>query len=125
MALERLQVSYVDLVYGQGPDRQTPMVETLRAFIHLINHGMALYWATSEWSADEIAQAWRYADELGLIGPLMEQPEYNLLKRIKVESEFAHLYREVGLGLTVNSPLRSGMLMGKYRDGIPEDSRLA
>lgn len=125
MALERLQLSYVDLVYAHRPDRQTPMAETVRAFNHVINQGKALYWGTSKWSADEIAQAWRYADNLGLIGPLMEQPEYNMLKRVKVESEFAHLYREVGLGLTVFSPLCQGMLTGKYRDGIPDDSRLA
>jgi aryl-alcohol dehydrogenase-like predicted oxidoreductase len=102
MALERLQASYVDLVYAHRPDSQTPMAETVRAFNHRINHGKALYWGTSEWSADEIAQAWRYADNLGLIGPLMEQPEYTLLKCIKVESEFAYLHREVGLGLTAN-----------------------
>ena len=125
MALERLQLSYVDLVYAHRPDRQTPMAETVRAFNHVINQGKALYWGTSAWSADEIAQAWRYADKLGLIGPVMEQPEYSMLKRVKVESEFAHLYREVGLGLTVFSPLRLGMLTGKYRDGIPDDSRFA
>ncbi|OAA57430.1 voltage-gated K+ channel beta subunit [Niveomyces insectorum RCEF 264] len=125
MALARLQLGYVDLVYAHRPDRQTPMEETVRAFNHVINQGKALYWGTSEWSADEIAQAWRYADRLGLVGPVMEQPEYNMLKREKVEREFAHLYREVGLGLTTFSPLRLGLLTGKYRDGVPADSRLA
>ncbi|EFX06601.1 voltage-gated K+ channel beta subunit [Grosmannia clavigera kw1407] len=124
-SLARLQLDYVDLVYAHRPDRQTPMEETVRAFNHVINQGKALYWGTSEWSADEIAQAWRYADRLGLIGPLMEQPEYNMIKREKVEAEFAHLYREVGLGLTTFSPLRLGLLSGKYRDGVPPDSRLA
>jgi aryl-alcohol dehydrogenase-like predicted oxidoreductase len=101
------------------------MEETVRAFNHLINTGKALYWGTSEWNADEIAQAWRYADKLGLVGPLMEQPVYNMLERQKVEAEFAHLYRETGMGLTVFSPLRQGILSGKYKDGIPEDSRFA
>ncbi|CAK7212958.1 hypothetical protein SCUCBS95973_001636 [Sporothrix curviconia] len=124
-ALARLQLDYVDLVYAHRPDRQTPMEETVRAFNHVINKGKAFYWGTSDWSADEIAQAWRYADKLGLIGPVMEQPEYNMLSRQKVELEYAHLYREVGLGLTTFSPLRLGILSGKYRDGIPDDSRLA
>ncbi|KAK1589698.1 voltage-dependent potassium channel beta subunit [Colletotrichum navitas] len=121
--LERLDLSYVDLVYAHRPDRQTPMEETVRAFNHLISTGKALYWGTSEWSADEIAQAWRYADKLHLIGPVMEQPSYSMLDRKKVEHEFFHLYREVGLGLTVFSPLRQGILSGKYKNGIPEDSR--
>jgi len=124
-SLERLQLSYVDLIYAHRPDRHTPMEETVRAFNHLINTGKALYWGTSEWNADEIAQAWRYADKLGLIGPVMEQPNYNMLDRVKVEGEFAHLYREVGLGLTVFSPLKQGILSGKYKDGIPDGSRFA
>ncbi|KAI3328688.1 NADP-dependent oxidoreductase domain-containing protein [Ustulina deusta] len=124
-SLKRLGLEYVDLIYAHRPDRQTPMEETVRAFNHLISTGKALYWGTSMWSADEIAQAWRYADRLGLVGPVMEQPEYNMLNREKVELEYAHLYREVGTGLTVFSPLRQGLLSGKYRDGVPEDSRLA
>jgi aryl-alcohol dehydrogenase-like predicted oxidoreductase len=124
-SLERLQLDYVDLIYAHRPDRQTPMEETVRAFNHLINTGKAFYWGTSEWNADEIAQAWRYADKLGLIGPLMEQPNYNMLDRTKVESEFAHLYRETGLGLTVFSPMKQGILSGKYKNGIPDDSRFA
>ncbi|KAF4126286.1 putative oxidoreductase (related to aryl-alcohol dehydrogenase) [Geosmithia morbida] len=125
-ALKRLGLSYVDIIYAHRPDRQTPMEETVRAFNHIINQGKALYWGTSEWNADEIAQAWRYADKLGLIGPLVEQPAYNLLNREKVEREFAHLYGEQGgLGLTVFSPLNKGILTGKYRDGIPEGSRFS
>lgn len=123
--LERLQLDYVDLVYAHRPDRQTPMEETVRAFNHLINTGKAFYWGTSEWNADEIAQAWRVADRLGLIGPVMEQPAYNMIDRVKVEQEFAHLYREVGTGLTVFSPMKQGILSGKYKNGIPDDSRFA
>ena len=125
LALKRLDLEYVDLIYAHRPDRQTPMEETVRAFNHLINTGKAFYWGTSEWNADEIAQAWRYADKLGLIGPVMEQPAYNMLDRTKVETEFAHLYREVGLGLTVFSPMKQGILSGKYRNGVPDDSRFA
>lgn len=124
-SLSRLGLEYVDLIYAHRPDRLTPMEETVRAFNHLINTGKAFYWGTSEWSADEIAQAWRYADKLGLIGPVMEQPLYNMLDREKVEKEYAHLYREVGLGLTVFSPLKTGILSGKYKNGIPPDSRYA
>ncbi|KAI1401405.1 Aldo/keto reductase [Hypoxylon fuscum] len=124
-SLSRLGLEYVDLVYAHRPDRLTPMEETVRAFNHLINTGKALYWGTSEWNADEIASAWRYADKLGLIGPVMEQPLYNMIDREKVEKEYAHLYREVGLGLTVFSPLKAGLLSGKYKNGIPPDSRFA
>ncbi|KAH6690542.1 voltage-gated potassium channel subunit beta-2 [Plectosphaerella plurivora] len=122
-SLERMGLSYVDLVYAHRPDRHTPIEETVRAFNHVINAGKALYWGTSEWSASEIAQAWRHADRLGLIGPVMEQPAYNALQRQKVEEEYAHLYPEFGTGLTVFSPLRAGVLSGKYNDGIPENSR--
>ncbi|EKD16996.1 K+ channel protein [Drepanopeziza brunnea f. sp. 'multigermtubi' MB_m1] len=124
MALERLGLDYVDLIYAHRPDRHTPIEETVRAFNYLINTGKAFYWGTSEWNADEIATAWRYADKLNLIGPLMEQPQYNMLAREKVETEFAHLYEETGLGLTIFSPLKIGILTGKYNDGIPQDSRL-
>lgn len=123
-ALERLQLDYVDLIYAHRPDRRTPIEETVRAFNHIIDTGKAFYWGTSEWDADEIATAWRYAEKLGLIGPLMEQPQYNMLARQKVEREFAHLYDETGLGLTIFSPLKIGILTGKYNDGIPKDSRL-
>jgi voltage-dependent potassium channel beta subunit len=123
-ALERLGLEYVDLIYAHRPDRNTPIEETVRAFNHIINTGKAFYWGTSEWNADEIATAWRYADKLNLIGPVMEQPQYNMLARQKVEKEFEHLYEEVGLGLTIFSPLKIGILTGKYNDGIPKDSRL-
>ncbi|KAI5462489.1 putative voltage-gated K channel beta subunit [Mariannaea sp. PMI_226] len=124
-ALKRLNLDYVDLIYAHRPDRQTPMEETVRAFNHIIDTGKAFYWGTSEWNADEIAQAWRVADRLGLIGPLMEQPAYNMLDRTKVEAEYANLYRETGLGLTVFSPMKQGILSGKYKNGIPDDSRFA
>jgi len=123
-SLERLGLEYVDLIYAHRPDRNTPIEETVRAFNHIIDTGKAFYWGTSEWNADEIATAWRYADKLGLIGPVMEQPQYNMLAREKVEKEFEHLYEEVGLGLTIFSPLKIGILTGKYNDGIPKDSRL-
>lgn len=124
-SLERLGLEYVDLIYAHRPDRYTPIEETVRAFNHIINTGKAFYWGTSEWNADEIATAWRYADKLGLIGPLMEQPQYNMMAREKVEKEYEHLYPEIGLGLTIFSPLKGGILTGKYNEGIPEDSRLA
>jgi len=124
MALERLGLDYVDLIYAHRPDRNTPIEETVRAFNHLIDTGKAFYWGTSEWNADEIATAWRYAEKLNLIGPVMEQPNYNMLVREKVEKEFEHLYEEIGLGLTTFSPLKIGILTGKYNDGIPKDSRL-
>ena len=123
--LERLGLDYVDLIYAHRPDRNTPIEETVRAFNHIIDQGKAFYWGTSEWNADEIATAWRYADKLGLIGPLMEQPQYNMFVREKVEKEFEHLYPETGLGLTTFSPLKMGILTGKYNDGVPSDSRFA
>ena len=101
------------------------MEETVRAFNHLIDRGKCFYWGTSEWNADEITEAWRIADKLNMIGPLVEQPQYNMLARDKVEKEFALLYELLGLGLTIFSPLRAGPLTGKYHDSIPEDSRLA
>jgi voltage-dependent potassium channel beta subunit len=124
-SLERLQLDYVDLIYAHRPDRNTPIEETVRAMNYVINSGQAFYWGTSEWNADEIATAWRYADKLGLIGPIMEQPQYNMLARTKVETEFIHLYEEIGLGLTTFSPLKTGILTGKYNDGIPSDSRMS
>jgi len=97
----------------------------VRAFNHVVNTGKAFYWGTSEWNADEIATAWRYADKLGLIGPLMEQPQYNMLYREKMEQEYVGLFEQNGMGATTYSPLKVGILTGKYNDGIPEDSRLA
>ncbi|KAK5077994.1 hypothetical protein LTS08_003164 [Lithohypha guttulata] len=124
-ALERLQLDYVDLLYCHRPDRNTPMEETVRAMNYLINTGKAFYWGTSEWNSEEIAMAWACAERLNLIGPVMEQPQYNLLAREKVEKEFALLYEYYGLGLTIFSPLKTGILTGKYNDGIPDDSRYA
>ena len=125
-ALERLQLSYVDIVYAHRPDRRTPIEETVRAFNFLINTGKALYWGTSEWLPSEIEEAWAVADKLGLIGPVVEQPGYSLLRREKVDDEFknAKLFERRGLGLTVFSPLAGGLLTGKYVDGVPDDSRL-
>lgn len=101
------------------------MEETVRAFNYLINTGKAFYWGTSEWNSEEIVDAWRVADKLNLIGPVMEQPQYNMLVRNKVEKEFALLYERFGTGLTIFSPLKTGILSGKYNDGIPDDSRYA
>jgi aryl-alcohol dehydrogenase-like predicted oxidoreductase len=125
-SLERLQLEYVDILYAHRPDRHTPIEETVRAFNHLISTGKTLYWGTSEWLASEIEAAWSVADCLGLIGPVVEQPGYSLLRREKVDQEFldAGLYSRRGLGLTVFSPLQGGLLTGKYIDGVPEDSRL-
>ena len=124
-ALKRLQLDYVDLLYCHRPDRNTPIEETVRAMNYLINSGKALYWGTSMWNSEEIAIAWHHADRLGLIGPIVEQPQYNMLTRDKVEKEFALLYENYGIGLTIFSPLKTGILTGKYNDGIPDDSRLA
>jgi aryl-alcohol dehydrogenase-like predicted oxidoreductase len=125
LSLERLGLSYVDLVYAHRPDRHTPIEETVRAFNHVINQGKAFYWGTSEWNADEIAEAWRVADRLNMIGPLMEQPQYNMLARQRVESDYMGCYETTGMGLTIFSPLKTGILTGKYNDGIPSDSRLS
>ena len=124
-ALKRLQLDYVDLLYCHRPDRQTPLEETVRAMNYLINTGKIFYWGTSEWNSEEIAMAWQIADRLHLVGPLMEQPQYNMLARNKVEKEFALLYENYGLGLTIFSPLKTGILTGKYNEGIPGDSRYA
>lgn len=112
-------------MYAHRPDRNTPIEETVRAFNHLIDTGKAFYWGTSEWNAEEIASAWGCAQRLNLIGPLMEQPEYNMLNRSRVEKDYILLYEQFGTGLTIWSPLKMGILTGKYNDGIPEDSRLA
>ncbi|MCJ1322527.1 hypothetical protein MMC15_007876 [Xylographa vitiligo] len=125
LSLERLQLEYVDLIYAHRPDRDTPIEETVRAFNHIINTGKAFYWGTSEWNADEIATAWGIANKLNMIGPVMEQPQYNMLARERVEKDYLSLYEHYGLGLTIFSPLKIGILTGKYNDGIPSDSRLA
>lgn len=124
-SLKRLQLDYVDIVFCHRPDPDTPIEETVRAFNYVIDQGWAFYWGTSEWSAEQIATASGIAKSLGLIGPSCEQPQYNLLHRTRVESEYARLYQEIGLGTTIWSPLASGVLSGKYsKDKIPEGSRL-
>jgi len=122
-ALERLQVDYVDLIFAHRPDINTPIEETVRAFNHIINQGKALYWGTSEWSAAQIMEAYAVARREHLIPPQMEQPQYHMFHREKVEGEFAHLYEEIGLGTTIWSPLASGLLTGKYNDGVPKETR--
>jgi voltage-dependent potassium channel beta subunit len=123
--LERLQLDFVDLLFCHRPDPETPIEETVRAMHDIIERGQALYWGTSEWSADEIRAAWEIAERHHLHKPVMEQPQYNLLERRRVEVEYARLYDDIGLGLTTWSPLASGLLTGKYLDGVPEDSRAA
>jgi voltage-dependent potassium channel beta subunit len=124
MALKRLQVEYLDLYYCHRPDTDTPIEETVRAMHNLILQGKIIYWGTSEWSAQQITQAHAVAQAHGLTPPVMEQPQYNLLHRDKVEAEFLPLYESYGLGTTIWSPLASGILTGKYNDGLPSDSRL-
>jgi len=122
-ALKRLQTDYVDLLFCHRPDARTPVEETVRAMNAIIASGRAFYWGTSEWSAAQLMEAHGIARELGLIGPLMEQPQYNLFHRDRVEREYAPLYGLIGLGLTIWSPLASGVLTGKYNDGIPPGTR--
>lgn len=122
-ALARLQVDYVDLIFCHRHDLHTPIEETVRAMDHLIRIGKALYWGTSEWPADRILEAWHIARRERLTPPLMEQPQYNMLHRDRVEREYAPLYSDIGLGTTIWSPLASGLLTGKYNDGIPDGSR--
>lgn len=124
LALKRLQVEYLDLYYCHRPDIDTPIEETVRAMHNLILQGKIIYWGTSEWSAQQITQAHAVAQAYRLTPPVMEQPQYNLLHRDKVESEFLPLYENYGMGTTIWSPLASGILTGKYNDGIPSDSRL-
>src|SRR5665213_1288426 len=124
-ALQRLQVDYLDLYFCHRPDKNTPIGETVWAMNILIQQGKIFYWGTSGWSGVEIMEAHRVAQEFKLIGPTMEQPQYNLFERNKVEKEYLPVYDTVGLGTTIWSPLASGLLTGKYNDGIPEGSRLA
>ena len=124
-ALKRLRVDYLDLYYCHRADPDTPIGETVQAMDTLIRQGKVLYWGTSEWSAAELREACKFARANGLHAPTMEQPQYNLLHRERVELEYAPLYGEYGLGTTIWSPLASGVLTGKYNDGIPDDSRLA
>lgn len=123
-ALTRLKVDYLDLYFCHRPDDDTPVEETVWAMDMLIRQGKVLYWGTSEWPAERIREAHRVAAAHHLHAPSMEQPEYNLLHRERVEQEYAPLYREFGMGTTTWSPLASGLLTGKYADGVPDDSRL-
>jgi aryl-alcohol dehydrogenase-like predicted oxidoreductase len=122
-SLKRLQLDFVDLVYCHRPDPNTPMDETVWAMNDMIDRGKALYWGTSEWSATEIVAAHQVAEKNHLRRPIMEQPEYNLFHRKRVEDEYRNLFKDFGLGLTTWSPLASGLLTGKYRAGVPEGSR--
>lgn len=124
-ALQRLNVEYLDLYFCHRPDKNTPIEETVWAMNHLIQQGKIFYWGTSEWSGVEIMEAHRVAEKYRLIGPTMEQSQYNLFERNKIENEFSEIYKNVGLGTTIWSPLASGLLSGKYNDGIPKGSRFA
>lgn len=123
-ALERLQLDYLDLYFCHRPDKETPIEETVWTMHNLITQGKILYWGTSEWSAQEIMEAHMFARQNNLIGPIVEQPEYNMLHREKVEVEYSQIYKTVGLGTTIWSPLASGILSGKYTGGVKSDTRL-
>ncbi len=124
-ALRRLQVDYLDLFFCHRPDLETPIEETVRAMSDLVRQGKVLYWGTSEWSAQQIQEAYGLARQYGLTPPTMEQPQYNMFERDRVEREYDPLYSGIGLGTTIWSPLASGILTGKYGDGIPEGSRMS
>lgn len=123
-ALKRLRVDYLDLYFCHRPDPETPIEETVRAMHNLILQGKILYWGTSEWSAAQIEEAYGVAAAHGLTPPTMEQPQYNLFERQKVDHDYTRLFKERGLGTTIWSPLASGMLSGKYSNGIPKDARV-
>jgi voltage-dependent potassium channel beta subunit len=122
-SLSRMGLDFIDLVYCHRPDPNTPIEETVWAMHDIIARGKALYWGTSEWSAREIREAWDIAERHHLHKPVVEQPQYHLFHRSRVEQEYAELYRDIGLGLTTWSPLASGLLTGKYRAGVPQGSR--
>ena len=122
-ALQRLQTDYLDLYFCHRPDKKMPIAEVVQTMNTLIQQGKILYWGTSEWSGVEIMEAHRIAEAYRLIGPTMEQPQYNLFERSKVDAEYLEIYKNVGLGTTIWSPLAAGLLTGKYNDGIPEGSR--
>jgi len=122
-SLKRLQLDYVDLVFCHRPDPTTPIEETVWAMHDIVSRGKAVYWGTSEWSAAEIMEAWQIADKHHLHKPVMEQPQYNMFNRQKIEHEYTRLYGDIGLGTTIFSPLAAGLLTGKYNDGIPAGSR--
>lgn len=124
-ALKRLQVDYLDLYFCHRPDKNTPIAETVWAMNHLIQQGKILYWGTSEWSAQEIMEAHMVARDLRLIGPTMEQPQYNMFHRDKIEVEYNQIFKTVGLGTTIWSPLASGVLTDKYLDAFPKGTRLS
>jgi len=124
-ALSRLQMDYVDLIFCHRPDLDTPIEETVRAMSRLVDQGKAFYWGTSEWSRDQIRAAYDIARREHLVPPTMEQPQYNMFHRDRVEKEYSPLYAELGLGTTIWSPLASGLLTGKYNRGIPRESRAA
>lgn len=124
-ALQRLQLDYLDLFFCHRPDKNTPIEEVVWTMNTLMQQGKILYWGTSEWSAAEIMEAHMAARELRLIGPAVEQPEYNLFRRQKVEVDYYTIFKNIGMGTTIWSPLASGLLTGKYNEGIPADSRLA
>jgi voltage-dependent potassium channel beta subunit len=124
-SLDRFGLDFVDLVFCHRADPDTPIEETVWAMSDMVSAGKALYWGTSEWTADEIRAAWDIAERHHLHKPVMEQPQYNVFERRKVEREYARLYDDIGLGLTIWSPLASGLLTGKYREGVPADSRAA
>jgi voltage-dependent potassium channel beta subunit len=125
-SLARLQTPYVDVVFAHRPDKATPILETVEAFTQAIrNLNLAYYWGTSEWSAEEITEATRLAEKHNLIAPIAEQPQYNAFHRERFEVEYAPVFQKFGYGTTIWSPLASGLLTGKYNDGIPSDSRFA
>ncbi|MFG0253433.1 MAG: potassium channel beta subunit family protein [Phycisphaerales bacterium JB038] len=123
-AMQRLQVDYLDLYFCHRPDENTPIEETVRAMDQLIGQGKVLYWGTSEWSAQELMEAYAVARQYHLTPPTMEQPQYNMFVRRRVEEEYARLYTQIGLGTTICSPLYSGLLTGKYNDGLPAGTRV-
>ena len=123
-SLERLQLDYVDLLFCHRADIHTPIEETVRAMNYLIDQGKVFYWGTSEWSPEKIMEAYAVARREHLVPPLMEQPEYNMFNRKRIERHYAHLFQEIGLGTTIFSPLDSGILTGKYNQGVPKGSRL-
>jgi voltage-dependent potassium channel beta subunit len=122
-SLQRFGLDHIDLIYCHRPDPHTPIEETARAMSDIISQGKALYWGTSEWSAADVRAAWDVADRHGWHRPVVEQPQYHLFHRKRVEQEYASLYDDIGLGLTTWSPLASGLLTGKYHRGVPEGSR--
>lgn len=124
-ALKRLQVEYLDIYYCHRPDKNTPIEEVVWTMHNLIQQGKILYWGTSEWSGVEIMDAHRIAGQLGLIAPVVEQPQYNMFERNKMEKEYLPIFNTVGMGTTIWSPLASGFLTGKYNNGIPEESRFS